>query len=344
MKQHPLQDIKFLFFTAQGEHFQKNAPRDELLSRLWGIDGFLNAEHPSVQLFEKELNQNTQNIEQLLLPLKFYAKNSLDVCKNNAEQAYQKFVKDLCVSYAPYHMMLFTEFLHKLPPYQVSDLFLESLRETLKNSNVREYSVLHDPEGEKYGYSRLHKVVVATCLLVADLMMNWRVGLPCSALMMLNQLIENPVLKEIMPLAIYVGLHVANIDAPLTAVASYAVLGYGFVRLSQWACRQVGKFLPRSSSLVNDYFQNQLVYAGASYIFQKYFPTEDWLKPAGCYHDPQKRAAAAEVLNISPNANILEVRKQFHKLSLNSWSLGKPVDHDHTIEINDAYKCLMDRR
>lgn len=274
-------DVRFLFFTAEGKVFLALAS-SERERTLFELDSLLDLKK-SVVIAHQQSSQND-----LLKFLQYYAGHCLNVCKKNKKAAYEKFMQDLFIPELKTGLEVF-ERLSKLPAYQKSDLFLEGMREALKNSS---YSMLHDKDADRYGYAQIFKMLTTMGLLYLDISTNWELGLSYNIMSMLREMIDysdwtdypkvnaaiEAGLKELIPCAMWVGLHVVSEESagiPLSTVISYATLGYSVVRITTGICSTLNQMIG-SFSPVDDYFQNYLIHTGASLLFKRFYPLSGW--------------------------------------------------------------------
>ncbi len=351
MKPHPLEDIQFLFFTENGGQFLETVSWDELLRILWGIAGFLKSDHPSVKLFEKELHNKTQDRAALLLPLKFWAKHCIHVSKQDKVAAFNAFVNDLCVPYIGLSFHAFN-LLKKVPSYRLSDYLLDDIQAKTKNSIIKDYVVLHDPENEKYGYAKIFKVLLGTYLFYLEVSHYSSISyVPPSVLMIANEMfvqadtVAKDFLKEMISFAVFVGVHMLSIDAPWLSIFFYTSLCYTFIQTCQML---VNKYMG-SSLLFNNYIQQQFIMLAAIFVLQRMLPPQTWFfnntdlflkNPENCLTDIKAKWAAANYFELPIDADIDTVQKRFHQFSRNAYTKGAPRDNDVTFVINAAYECL----
>ncbi len=278
--------------------------------------------------------------------VKGYAKRCLETKQNHRKDAQKQFVQDLC-----YDESLFSYFLHQSVPYQASEVVLEMSR--------NEPSETRDLDVDYHGFPEGAKIALSVFLLYANTAaMGKAAGLSSNVMLMVNNVIDcsklssdpktrawlETLIKEIIPLAVYVGVNMATVEGTLSDVAIYAFVEYLFARGVQFG---IGKIFEPASQFFK-YAKNQIAFGFSLIGFKNMFPPMDWITQPllkKCLK-PEYVDILSQSFNLTDFANGVnrtELARAYRKYSFGTWQAGNPVNNTVTSIMNEFYVCMRNK-
>lgn len=272
--------------------------------------------------------------------IKGYAKRCLQSQKNDLKAAQKKFIQDLCIEESVSQYLI-----HLSPMYQISNLIMESIQKS---------------SADEYVYSEAAKIALSIIIVYVNLSsMGWRNYLSNNAILMTGEMIDcsrltsntrvndliEKILKELIPLAVFVGVQLNTIDAPLISVMLYMSLGFIVIRLVQTAVHLASHHIMGNTSTFAQYAQNQLAFGFAGLAFMTLFPFNEWFSSPvlkKCLN-PQYEHVIGQSFNLielKNSVNMTKLSADFRKFSSSAYQFGKPKNETLSFIVNEFYNCM----
>jgi hypothetical protein len=298
---------------------------------------------------EAELDPEKQKIKSfrqeeidLTVFIKGYAKRCLQLNRNDLKYAQKKFLQDLCID-EPLHQYL----IHHSPMYQISDLILESIQKSTP---------------EEYEYAEAAKIALSMIIFyINSSAMGWPNYLVSNSILIAGEVIdcsrlsENPkinalveqLLKELLPLALYVGMNMAFREGDLSSVTIYSLLEYISARLMQHGVEGVCQKVWGATSQFTQFARGQIVFGFSLLGFQAAFPEKTWLISllTQCLKskDVESISQYFNLTQLAESVNTTLLAEQFKSFSRNAYKAGQPINETATHIINDFYNCMRNK-
>ncbi len=283
-----------------------------------------------------------QNIN-LTVFIKGYAKRCLQLNKNDLKSAKKKFLQDLCIDEPVLQSLM-----HHSPMYQISDLILESIQK----SSV-----------DDYVYAEAAKIALSIIIFYANSSaMGWRNYLASNSILIaggmidcsrltsdskVNALVEK-ILKELLPLVLYVGMNMAFREEELSSVAIYSFIEYVSARLMQYGVESVCQKVWGTTNQFAQYARGQIVFGFSLLGFQAAFPENTWLTSSlltQCLksRDVDSISQYFNLTQLAESVNTTLLIDHFRNFTRHAYTAGSPINETATRIMNDFYNCMRNK-